>query len=271
MDKDNNYPKTIMLIQNSFTTILLDAIQFYPQESIKHKAESHGLLFGNIKNEILECDYIFPVGNVSYRKSDEIKNNPKVDKAIQNAKHLLFTSRLCGTYHSHPNTLNFKEWAYPSNMDILYAKGLKQPYMIIIAISRNALLEKRLSLECLSRASTEYHYDKNAGDHDFPREVTHEGQTIYFTGKFKRYKFEMRAYKYENNYLRDINLVSSEAEMLMELSKNDIAVEDLSSETSYGLRKIEYDFRALRINDDRNYERAKQNLEYHIQRLKDKK
>lgn len=32
------------LIQNSFSTILLDAIQFFPQD-ISKQAESHGLLF----------------------------------------------------------------------------------------------------------------------------------------------------------------------------------------------------------------------------------
>ncbi|QNB45492.1 hypothetical protein BR63_03655 [Thermanaerosceptrum fracticalcis] len=264
----NNYPDTLMLIQNSFTTILLDAIQFYPQESKRHKAESHGLLFGNIQKGIFECDYIFPVGNVAYRKDDEIKNNPKVDEAIKNAKHLLSTSKCYGDYHSHPNTLSFNGWAGPSNMDVLYAKSLKLPYMIIIAISRSSLFEKQLSIECLRSKRKEYHYEKKAGDHDCPREELIEGESAYIEGRFKKYKFEMRAYKYEANCLREINLISSEAEMLIELIKNDIDIENLMPEMTYGLRKIEYDFRVLGTQDNNNMERAKQNLLYHINRIK---
>ncbi|KJS21845.1 MAG: hypothetical protein VR72_08600 [Clostridiaceae bacterium BRH_c20a] len=263
-----NYPDKIMLIQNSFSTILLDAIQFYPQESKKHKAESHGLLFGNIQKGVFECDYVFPVGNVASRKADEITSNPKVDEAIQNAKHLLFTSKCCGTYHSHPNTLSFKGWAGPSNADVLYSKGLKLPYMIIIAISRNALFEKKLTIECLCGERKEYLYEKKAGGHDAPRETIIEGEAAYIIGKFKKYTFEMRAYKYEDNCLKDINLTSSEAKMLIELIKNDLAIKNLTPEMTYGLRKIEYDFRVLSMPENRNIDRVMQNLQYHINRMK---
>ncbi|KJS86267.1 MAG: hypothetical protein JM58_07145 [Peptococcaceae bacterium BICA1-8] len=261
-------PDKLMLIQNSFSTILLDAIQFYPQESRRHKAESHGLLFGNIQKGFSECNYVFPVGNVASRKADEITNNPKVDEAIQNAKHLLFTSRCFGTYHSHPNTSSFEGWAGPSNADVLYSKGVKLPYMIIIAISRNALFEKKLSIECHSCDRKEYHYEKKSGGHDSPREITIEGVTAYIEGRFKKYKFEMRAYKYEDNCLRDIILTSSETEMLIELIRNDIVIEDLTSEMTYGLRKIEYNFRVLSMEDSKNGQKAKQNLQYHINKIK---
>ena len=56
--------------------------------------------------------------------------------------------------------------------------------------------------------------------------------------------------------------------MIIELIKNDIIIEDLSPEQSYGLRKIEYDLRVLKMNEDKRYERAKQNLQYHIQNIK---
>lgn len=261
------YPDTIMLIQNSLTTVLLDAIQFYPQESVSQESESHGLLFGNVRNGILECDYIFPVGNVSIRKKDCVKNNPKIDEAIQNAKHLLFTSRYCGTYHSHPYVLKFDGWASPSNADVLYAKYLKTPYMLIIAISRAALFEKTLSIKYLNSSRKKYHHEKKREAHDFPREEIVEGKTIYLQGKFKKYIFELRGYMYDEKCLKEVNLISSEAEMLMELINNKMTIEDLSPEATYALRKIEYDFRVLNTPNDNNNQKARQNMQHHVQTI----
>lgn len=51
------------LIQNSFSTILLDAIQFFPKDLSK-QAESHSLLFGISNEDIIESEYVFPVGSV---------------------------------------------------------------------------------------------------------------------------------------------------------------------------------------------------------------
>lgn len=59
--------ESLDLIQNSFSTILIDAIQYYPNESKKIK-EAHGLLFGCRQQGFVECDYVFPVGNVLKRK-----------------------------------------------------------------------------------------------------------------------------------------------------------------------------------------------------------
>ena len=133
------------MVQHALTTMILDAIQFYPQGVRTAGGESHGLIFGNIVAGVMECDYVFPVGNVTERKPDEIWNNPKVDEAIKNAKHILFTSRCCGDYHSHPYKLFFEGAANPSNGDLSYASWLKQLYMMIIAISRKAILEKKLA------------------------------------------------------------------------------------------------------------------------------
>jgi proteasome lid subunit RPN8/RPN11 len=263
-----NYPDTIMLIQNSFTTILLDAIQFFPQESKKYKAESHGLLFGNLNNEVLECDYLFPVGNVTYRKEDEVMTNLKIDSAIQNAKHLLFTSKCYGDYHSHPNLKSFEGWSEPSNGDVLYAKNLKLPYMLIIALTRNSLFEKSLSVNYATTTCKEYFYIKKSGCHDFPSQKISDNEVVYLQGVFKKYKFELRAFKYDNKCLSAVNLISSEAEMLMELIKNDINVKDLDSESTYKLRKIEYDFRVLNLKEDNNKQKALQNMQHHIQKIK---
>lgn len=263
-------PNTIQLIQHSLTSIILDAIQFYPQETLKSKFESHGLLFGNIINSVLECDYAFPVGNVSSRKNDEIRNNPKVDAAIQNAKHLLFTSKCYGDYHSHPNTYFFREWAYPSNADVLFAKSFKLPYMIIIALSRNSLFEKQLEVEYIQYNAMEFRHKKNAGDHDLPNEVALPEIVNLIQGRFKKYQFEIRAYQCINDSLKSINLISSEAEMLIQLKKCNMSIEDLDPDTTYSLRKIEYDARTIGLDQQGGKEKAMQNMQYHIEKLKQK-
>lgn len=87
------------LIQNSFSTILLDAIQFFPQDLSK-QAESHGLLFGISNDDIIECEYVFSVGNVRRRTENEISPDRAIDNAIQTARQIVSTSNNIGTYHS---------------------------------------------------------------------------------------------------------------------------------------------------------------------------
>lgn len=55
--------------------------------------------------------------------------------------------------------------------------------------------------------------------------------------------------------------------MLMELIKSNVSIENLESEATYALRKIEYDFRVLNTNKDKIHERAKQNMQYHLQKI----
>lgn len=264
------YPDTVMLIQHSFSTILLDAIQFYPQDMKKQQAESHGLLFGNIKNDVFECDYVFPVGNVSSRKPDEILPNQRVDKAIQNAKQLLFTSSLLGTYHSHPNKVSFEGWSEPSNGDISYVKNKKTNIELIVSITKNAVFENSLFIEYGKTEKTEFYHIGKLGVHEFPKKKGLEGETTYIKGKFKKYTFELRAFKYENKCLKSVDLISSEAEMLMELIKSKLVIEDLSPEMSYALRKIEYDFRAMNTQNEKEKDKAKQNMQYHIKKIVDR-
>ena len=250
------------LIQNAFSTILLDSIQYFPQDLKKH-AETHGLLFGLENHNTTECDYVFPVGNVKGRTKDSITPNRSIDHAIQTAKELISTSKNFGTYHSHPNTHQFSVWAEPSNADVSYAKYLKLPFMIILAITRNSDIEKPLDIWYSNYERAEFYYDKKAGDHDAPRMEKIEGIGQSICGEFKKYTFEMRGYHFNGKSLSDVKLYSSEAEMLMELNDQKIDISSLSSNSAYSLRKIEYN---LRLNN--KSERSINNLDYHLDKIK---
>jgi hypothetical protein len=69
--------KYFELIQNSFSTIILDTIQYFPDNVKKVHSESSGLLFGLDKGEYVECDYIFPVGSVEKRTKIRFKRIQK--------------------------------------------------------------------------------------------------------------------------------------------------------------------------------------------------
>lgn len=69
------------LIQNTFSTIIMDAIQYFPANIKAVHYESSGLLFGMDKGDYIECDYVFPVGSVEKRTKSTIVTNPKVDLA----------------------------------------------------------------------------------------------------------------------------------------------------------------------------------------------
>ncbi|QRG65973.1 hypothetical protein [Brevibacillus choshinensis] len=256
------------LSQNAFSTILLDAIQFFPQEIKKMQAESHGLLFGIKSNEILECDYVFPVGNVTKRAEDEVEPNSKIDNAINNARQILSTSRLIGTYHSHPYDKYFEHWADPSNMDVACAKYDDLPFMLIVAITRDGKKDKPLSLGYQLGNAYEFYHNQKADGHDLPITKPLTTDVQYIMGEFKKYRFEIRAYQYINDCLRDVNLYSSEAEMLMELLDQNIDIASLSPDQAFRLRKIEYNRRRLIGQKDGTVERERQNTEYHLQRLK---
>lgn len=256
------------LSQNAFSTILLDAIQFFPQEIKKTQSESHGLLFGINQPELMDCDYVFPVGNVKRRTSNEVEPNINIDSAINNARQILSTSRHIGTYHSHPYKEYFENWADPSNMDVEYAKYLNLPYMLIVAITRDGKKEKPLTLEYRVGEAYEFYYNPKADGHDDPitKPVDREVQYIY--GEFKKYRFEIRAYQFINDCLRDVNLYSSEAEVLMELLDQNIDIASLSPDQAFRLRKIEYNRRRVISQKDGAVDREKQNTAYHLQRLK---
>ena len=61
MTQQKNY---LEFIQNTISTIILDAIQYFPENVKMVHSESSGLLFGLDKGQYVECDYVFPVGSV---------------------------------------------------------------------------------------------------------------------------------------------------------------------------------------------------------------
>ena len=257
--------KTLNLIQHSFSTILLDAIQYFPQNVSKNQAESHGLLFGFEQNGHTECDYIFPVGNVTRRTEDEIQPNPKIDSAIKAAREVLSTTQYIGTYHSHPNEVWFEDWARPSNMDVNYAKYLKAPFMVIIALKRNGKKDKPLTLEYATGDACEFYYNRSAGGHDMP-EAKKLGTTVQsIKGEFSKYTFEIRAYDYDDKCLRDSHIYSSEAEVLMKLADENIDLKTIPVDQTFRLRKMEYNFRRSRGVE--NKERLTENSSYHLTRM----
>ena len=259
---------SLHLIHNSLSTILLDAIQFFPEELKRIQAESHGLLFGIPQNGILECDYVFSVGNVKSRKKDEVETNPKVDQAVNMAKQILSTSKLIGSYHSHPNTGYFKDWAEPSNGDTDYAKYAQNPCELILAISRSSKTEKPLTLEYRTASAQEYYHNPKMELHDSPKIAQAKYKFQYICGEFRKYRFEIRAYAFNGNGLQDMNLYSSEAEVLMRLLEEKIDVERLDAKGVYSVRKLEYDYRTKNQASGDKHERITQNIDYHISQLK---
>jgi len=211
-------------------------------------------------NDKLECDYVFPVGNVKYRKVDEIMNDLDIDLAITQAKQIFATSRYLGTYHSHPNDEAFPTWAMPSVGDVLYAEAIKDPYMIIIALTRNASVPKKLQMQSKLCDAKSYHYRKGSAPYEHPNTLDLGYDVSYISGHFLEYEFEIRAYAYRNRGLFDIHLSSSEAELIQLLDKHSVEISKLNVEQTYRLRKMEYNLRA-------NEERQRENTEYHLRRL----
>jgi len=265
---EKNSVTSLHLIHNSLSTILLDAVQYFPQDLKKIRAESHGLLFGFPQNNIIECDYVFPVGNVKSRKEDEVESHPKVDQAVNLAKQIFSTSKFFGSYHSHPNIELFKGWAEPSNGDTDYVKSNNNNCELIIAIARSSKTDKPLSLEYRTANAQEYYYNPQVGLHQPPKTISTDYRFQYIYGKFKKYSFEIRAYAFNGKGLQDMNLYSSEAEVLMRLLEEKIDIEKLDTRGVYSVRKMEYDYRAKHQVSGDKYERIIGNIDYHISQLK---
>jgi proteasome lid subunit RPN8/RPN11 len=260
MTQQKNY---IELIQNTFSTIILDAIQYFPENVKKVHYESSGLLFGMDKGDFVECDYVFPVGSVEKRTKDSIKSNPKVDAAIKTSRQLFSTSNFLGTYHSHPHEEYFQDWACPSNADIAYSLHTKYPYEIIIAIARGGENEKPLTLDFYKGNGFEFIYNNDSKDpHSFPNTKELGYKTTYLMGEFQKYQFEIRAYQFTGNSLKDIDLESSEADLLCMLNEEKIKLQDLQAEDTYRLRKLEFNLRT-----EQNNKNSEDNIKYHLTKL----
>ena len=61
--------------------------------------------------------------------------------------------------------------------------------------------------------------------------------TSYIIGEFQKYKFEIRAYRFTGNSLKDIDLESSEVALLYLLNDENIQLANLPEEDTYSLRK----------------------------------
>jgi proteasome lid subunit RPN8/RPN11 len=250
------------LIQHSFSTILLDAIQFFPQNKKRVSTESFGLLFGLKKETGYECDFAFPVGSVSKRTEDLVQPDQKINEAIQSAKCLFSTSKWIGTYHSHPHDEYFEHWADPSNADVEFAQYLNLPYMVIIALTRNGKKNKPLSLDFKVGPAGEYFYNKNKHPQDYPDAKLLNEEVNFIQGEFQKYFFTIRVYHFNGTSLRDVDLFSTEAELLQMLRDENVNVSDLTTAQTYHLRKIESNLR------NGGSGRSKENTEYHLNKIK---
>jgi len=84
----------------------------------------------------------------------------------------------------------------------------------------------------------------------------------YINGEFQKYSFTIHAYRNTGNSLIDVDLVSSEAELLMMLNEENIKLDEMTVDKTYRLRKMEYNLR------QENKTRGQGNLEYHLERMK---
>lgn len=254
--------KSVELIQHVLSTMVLDAVQFFPQNKKKVNSEAHGLLFGLAKETSLECDYAFPVGSVVHRDEMMIQPDEKVDNAVKSAKELFSTSMCIGTYHSHPFEEPFSNWADPSNGDCQAADYLELPYFFIIALARNGKINKPLTIKYGECQATEFTYNPEVAPNDISDEKLLDHNICYINGEFQKYTFTIHAYKNTGKSLIDVDIVSSEAELVMMLNEENIKFDEMTIDKTYRLRKMEYNLR------QENKQRGQGNLEYHLEKLK---
>ncbi|WP_156958500.1 hypothetical protein [Virgibacillus sp. SK37] len=105
-------------------------------------------------------------------------------------------------------------------------------------------------------------YNSQGKSYDSPDQEALGYRTSYISGEFQKYKFEIRAYKYTRDSLIDIDLLSSEAELLGILQEEELALETIPQREVYRLRKLEYNLRSTQDND-----RSNQNIDYHLSKL----
>jgi proteasome lid subunit RPN8/RPN11 len=257
-----NKQKPVEFIQHVLSTIILDAVQFFPQNKKKVQYEAHGLIFGIDKEKSIECDYAFPIGSVEKRSDVSVMPDSKVDYAVKAAKELFSTSNCIATYHSHPYEEPFEGWANPSNGDCGAADYLKLPYFIIIAIARNGKKDQPFDLFYSDCDAYGFSYNPKVGGHEYPYIEPLDYEVSYVHGEFQKYTFTIRAYKNTGKSLVDVDLFSSEAELMMILNDENINLRDLSTKETNRLRKMEYNLR------EENREKGQRNFDYHLGQIK---
>lgn len=254
--------KPVEFIQHVLSTIILDAVQFFPQNKKKIHSEAHGLIFGIEKETSIECDFAFPVGSVISRNDVSVVPDSKVDQTIKTTKELFSTSNCIATYHSHPYDEPFEGWANPSNGDCSSADYLRLPYFLIIAFARNGKKDKPLMLEYGESDAYHFSFDPKLGGHEFPNTQQASYQASFIRGEFQKYQFTIRAYKHTGWSLVDVDLISSEAELQIVLQDENIKLADLPVQETYRLRKMEYHLR------EENRDRTLKNFDYHLEKLR---
>ncbi|WP_042458848.1 hypothetical protein [Neobacillus dielmonensis] len=119
-----------------------------------------------------------------------------------------------------------------------------------------------MTLEYGESDAYEFSYNPTADGHDFPDFRPAEVQTSYIRGEFQKYVFTIRAYKNTGRSLIDVDLFSSEADLLMILNEENIKLKDVPPHETYRLRKMEFNLR------EENLERGKSNFDHHLEKLK---
>jgi len=246
------------LTNQSLSTILLDAIQYYP--TYKQAKESYGILLGTEEKGNGVAEYTFPVGNVERREQSFVIENREISALIRNARKIVATSTTVASYHSHPYDDTYENWARPSNGDCFCVVNQDVKAELIIAIAKVYKSEQPLTLLYNTDDAKEFtpNKDENGDPHikDFKKKVQ------YIQGMFSNYEFEIRAYHNTRSTLMDMDLFSSEVSLNETLRENNLEIEKLPAEAMYSIRKIEY---AGRMGSARN---AADKVQYHIGKIK---
>ncbi|WP_085522307.1 hypothetical protein [Tuberibacillus sp. Marseille-P3662] len=206
---------SVRLSDHTFSTILLDAIQFFPQTNQQIHSETNGLLFGKERKGMPDIDYVFPMGNVLARTEASVFPDCSVAHAVQSARKLISTSQCMGMYHSHPYDELFGEAANPSNGDVLSAGYINEPYLLIIGLSRNQQVEQPLRLEYRDGPAYEFSYRDDTASDAMPDGRPLDRRVVSIHGSFQKYQFVIRCYYYNGATLQDIDVFSTEADTLM--------------------------------------------------------
>ncbi|MDW0113093.1 hypothetical protein QT711_07835 [Sporosarcina saromensis] len=249
----------IELTNQALSTILLDAIQYFP--NYEHAKEAYGLLLGTEEDNNSIAEYTFPVGNVTRRIQTSVTENPEISSLIRNARKIVATSNAVASYHSHPYKMIWSDWARPSNSDCFCVVSQDIKMELIIGIAKVNKVVLPLTLNYQTGAAKEF--IPNTDDVDKNPYVKELGTNIqYIEGSFGYYKFEIRGYQNTGTSLIDLDLYSSEVTLNKILRENDVSIEQLPAEAMYSVRKIEY---AARKRAARN---ADDKIIYHIEKIK---
>lgn len=251
------------LINNSLSTIILDAISHYP--NMKQRKECFGILLGDTSKEIYQGEFTFPIGNVSSKTSSSVNPKTTVNNMIKEMRNIVMSTDAVAFYHSHPYEDEFSDWCSPSNADCLSSEGDNTKIQMIIALAKlkNANPNRPLTLEYSTDKQMEFIGNNKKTGHDIPTEKKLDSASQFIIGHYKDYKFEVRAYEWTGKSLLDCDLYSSEVALNQLLHKEGLIHELPRLKNSYHLKKLEY---SLRLDHQKKYE---EKLTYLLSKLED--